>query len=96
MWISKKKWQALVKRVILLEEKEKNHSEIMLDHKVLEKSYMRTTARYKGAAVLREASTKELVEELIFRTGVKEEYAEPHEDKTITVNGPARVLIVTD
>ena len=45
---------------------------------------------------LSECSTKELVEELKIRESVKMEYAEPHQDKTITVNGPAIILVVTD
>lgn len=40
--------------------------------------------------------TCELVEELKKREGVKMEYAEPYEDKTISVNGPACILVVTD
>ena len=45
---------------------------------------------------LNKYSTKELVEELKSREGVETEYAEPHQDKTITVNGPAIILVVTD
>lgn len=45
---------------------------------------------------LREVKTCELVEELKRREGVQTEYAEPHKDRKITVNGPACVLIVTD
>lgn len=40
--------------------------------------------------------TCELVERLAKKDGVKEEYAEPYQDKKITVNGPARIFIVTD
>ena len=45
---------------------------------------------------LKKYSTKELVEELISREGVETEYAEPYQDKTITVDGPAIILVVTD
>lgn len=45
---------------------------------------------------LNKYSAKELVEELKSREGVETEYAEPHQDKTITVNGPAIILVVTD
>ena len=41
-------------------------------------------------------STKELVEELKKREGVKTEYAEPHQDKKVSVNGPAVILVVVD
>lgn len=45
---------------------------------------------------LRKYSTQELVNELKKRKGVETEYTEPHQDKTITVNGPAIILVVTD
>lgn len=41
-------------------------------------------------------STKELVEELKKRTGVKTIIAEPHKDIEISVNGPAIVLVIDD
>lgn len=41
-------------------------------------------------------STKELVEELKRREGVKVDYAEPYQDKKISVNGPAVILVVID
>ncbi len=41
-------------------------------------------------------STKDLVEELRRREGVKATIAEPYEDVEIKVNGPAIVLVVTD
>lgn len=44
----------------------------------------------------KEIPTHDLVEELKTREGVQMEYAEPYQDKTITVNGPAIVLVVTD
>ncbi len=40
--------------------------------------------------------TSELVKELSGREGVKTEIAEPYQDKAISVNGPAVILIVTD
>lgn len=46
--------------------------------------------------LLKSAKTVELVEELKKREGVRVEYAEPHTDKKIGVNGPAIILIVTD
>ncbi len=41
-------------------------------------------------------STKELVEELKKREGVRTEYAEPYQDKKISVNGPAVILVIID
>lgn len=46
--------------------------------------------------MLEKISTKELVEELKEREGVKTEYAEPHQDKKLFVNGPAAILIIID
>lgn len=40
--------------------------------------------------------TFELMEELKLREGVKMEYAEPYQDKHLTINGPATILIVID
>lgn len=40
--------------------------------------------------------TCELVEELKKREGVETHIAEPYKDLTVTVNGPAVVLVVTD
>lgn len=45
---------------------------------------------------LAEYTTKELLEEMKSREGVYTEYAEPHQDKKISVNGPAEILIVVD
>lgn len=45
---------------------------------------------------LKGISTQELVEELKKREGVEEDYAEPHMDKPVTVNGPAIILIIKD
>ena len=45
---------------------------------------------------LQKVSTKELVEELERREGVETTIAEPYQDKTVSVNGPAIVLVVTD
>lgn len=41
-------------------------------------------------------STRDLVKELKHRPGVKTEYVDPHENKSIRVNGSATVLIVID
>ena len=46
--------------------------------------------------MLEKISTKELVEELKEREGVKTEYAEPHQGKKLSVNGPAVILIIID
>lgn len=45
---------------------------------------------------LHNAETCELVKELEKREGVQIEYAEPYQDKNVSVNGPAYILIVTD
>lgn len=45
---------------------------------------------------LKDVKTCELVKELARREGVTKTIAEPYEDKTITVNGPAVVLVVVD
>lgn len=41
-------------------------------------------------------STKELVEELQKREGVDTSFAKPYEDVSVSVNGPAILLVVTD
>lgn len=41
-------------------------------------------------------STKALVEELSKRAGVEKKIAEPYQDISLEVNGPAIVLIVID
>lgn len=46
--------------------------------------------------LLKSVKTVELVEELKKREGVRTEYAEPHTDKKISINGPAEILIVMD
>ena len=46
--------------------------------------------------MLKNIPTKELVEELKKRECVKAEYAEPYQDKVISINGPAEILIVID
>lgn len=46
--------------------------------------------------MLKHFSTKELFEELKSREGVETEYAEPHQDKKISINGPAVILIIKD
>lgn len=45
---------------------------------------------------LKDYTTKEIVEELMFREGVRTRTAEPYQDIVVQVNGPAVVLIVTD
>lgn len=45
---------------------------------------------------LRAYSTKELVEELNKRVGVKENIAKPYETLTISIQGPAILLEITD
>ena len=45
---------------------------------------------------LQKVSTKDLVEELERREGVETAIAEPYQEKTVSVNGPAIVLVVTD
>ena len=45
---------------------------------------------------LRHVKTCELVKELENREGVKKFLAEPHQIETITEEGPAIILIVTD
>lgn len=45
---------------------------------------------------IKSISTKELVEELIRRDGVKVKEIEPHKEERISVCGPAKVLIVID
>ena len=43
-----------------------------------------------------EVTTKELVDMLKRRDGVKIEYTEPYQNKKISINGPAIILVVTD
>ena len=50
----------------------------------------------KEVCVLGEIPTCELVEELKRREGVRIEYAEPYQDKVVTVNGPAQILVIID
>jgi len=45
---------------------------------------------------LKDINTCELVEELKKREGVEVKIAEPHKDMSVSVNGPAVVLIVVD
>lgn len=45
---------------------------------------------------LKRYTTKELVEEMKRRDGVLAEYAEPHQDKKISISGPAVILIIVD
>lgn len=45
---------------------------------------------------LKEYSTQALVTELEAREGVLVEYAEPHQDKKLSINGPAKILVIID
>ena len=45
---------------------------------------------------LTDVETSVLVEELKSREGVEVKTAEPYEDVTVCVNGPAVVLVITD
>ncbi len=45
---------------------------------------------------VKNCSTSELVETLATREGVREIIAEPYEDVEVKINGPARILVVTD
>ena len=45
---------------------------------------------------LRDIPTYKLVEELKSREGVETTIAEPHQDISVPVNGPAVVLVVID
>lgn len=46
--------------------------------------------------MLEDFSTKDLVTELIAREGIETIIAEPYENKTVTVNGSAIILIIID
>lgn len=41
-------------------------------------------------------STKQLIDELCTRPGIKAEIAEPYQDITVSVNGSAIVIVITD
>ena len=45
---------------------------------------------------LKDIKTCDLVEELKKREGVEVKIAEPHKDMSVSVNGPAVVLVVVD
>ena len=45
---------------------------------------------------LKDVKTCELVEALKKREGVEVKIAEPHKDMSVSVNGPAVVLVVVD
>ena len=45
---------------------------------------------------LKDIKTCELVEELKKREGVEVKIAKPHKDMSVSVNGPAVVLVVVD
>lgn len=46
--------------------------------------------------MLKDVSTKELVEELKNREGVSAKIAEPYQDLSVKVNGPAIVMVIID
>lgn len=54
------------------------------------------TSKTEDQACLKEYATKDLLEELKQREGVKSEYAEPYQQRQICVNGPAEILVVID
>lgn len=65
--------------------------------KQLEGKLLELRTEERGVSMeIKEAKTCELVKELKNREGVQAEYAEPHRDKVISVNGPAHILIVID
>lgn len=45
---------------------------------------------------LKKIKTCELVKELRNREGVTIEYAEPHQEKELSVSGPAIILVIID
>lgn len=49
-----------------------------------------------GEEMLKDVSTKELVEELKTREGVSAKIAEPYQDLSVKVNGPAIVMVIID
>ena len=53
-------------------------------------------ASERGDTVANDITTKELVEELSKREGVKKIIAEPYQDVEVKVNGPAIVLVIED
>jgi hypothetical protein len=57
--------------------------------------YLRRCCRQSGWAFVF-YPTCELVDELMKRKGVKTKTVEPHVDHTVSVNGPAIILVVTD
>lgn len=50
----------------------------------------------ESTATIKVYSTKDLINELQNREGVKIDFAEPHEDKSININGPATIITVID
>jgi hypothetical protein len=54
------------------------------------------TKRKRGEEMLKDVSTKELVEELKTREGVSAKIAEPYQDLSVKVNGPAIVMVIID
>jgi hypothetical protein len=57
---------------------------------------MRTEKLERKENTLSNFFTCELVKELRSRESVEAKTAEPYEDLTVTVNGPAVILIITD
>lgn len=50
----------------------------------------------KNSKSITNFSTKELVEELQKRESVETSFAMPYEDVSVSVNGPAIILVITD
>ena len=60
---------------------------------------MITSSALHGKSVtqlLKSISTRQLVEELTDREGVECFYAEPYEEKPISVSGPAVIMVIID
>lgn len=45
---------------------------------------------------MKEADTYQLAEELVTREGVEEYVVDPYDEFTLSVSGPARVLVIYD
>lgn len=50
----------------------------------------------RGMKGLEDVATVELVEELAKRKGVSKKIVDPYQDITVSINGPATVLVVID
>lgn len=55
-----------------------------------------STIKIEKEIILKNIKTCDLVTELRHREGVEAHQAEPYRDLTVSVNGPAVVLVVTD